>query len=119
MSTFEANLSDLQPSQLYICSEKLAEEERSMRTEQGLSVDPLPVKRLGPRTVLTDGHGIHPAWLDSKSLGSPSPETNRVIKGVTNESLPVPSGTKKIQGITKGLHGVSDGDDNRVRTKLL
>jgi len=56
MDTFEANLCDLQPSQLYICSDKLAEVERSIRTEQGSLIDPLPVKRLGPRTVLTDGH---------------------------------------------------------------
>jgi len=56
MDTFEANLSDLQPSQLYICSDKLAEVARSMRTEQDSSIDPLPVTRLGPRTVLTDGH---------------------------------------------------------------
>ena len=56
MDTFEANPTDLQPSQLYICSDKLAEVERSMRTQQDSSIDPLPVKRLGPRPVLTDGH---------------------------------------------------------------
>ena len=56
MDTFEANLSDLQPSQLYICLDKLAEVERSMGCTQGWSMDPLPLKRLGPRIALTDGH---------------------------------------------------------------
>lgn len=56
METFEASLSDLQPGQLYISSEKLAEVERSMHTAHGSSIPPLPVKRLASRTVLTDGH---------------------------------------------------------------
>ena len=56
MRTFKANLNDLQPSQLHIYSDKLAEVERSMGCTRGCSMDPLPVRRLGPRTVLTDGH---------------------------------------------------------------
>jgi len=53
---FEADLSDLQPSQLYICSEKLAEVLRSMETGAAGPIEPVPVKRLGSATVLTDGH---------------------------------------------------------------
>ncbi|MHC4966183.1 MAG: sugar ABC transporter ATP-binding protein, partial [Planctomycetota bacterium] len=47
---------DLQPSQLYICSEKLAQVTQSLREAAGASIDPVPVKQLGARTVLTDGH---------------------------------------------------------------
>ena len=56
MKTFEANLSDLQPSQLYICSDKLAAVERSLTENAASEIDPVPVKRLGARIVLTDGH---------------------------------------------------------------
>ena len=56
MRTFQANLDDLQPSQLYICSDKLAAVERAMERTESAAINPLPVKRLGPRTVLTDGH---------------------------------------------------------------
>ena len=56
MAAFDASLAELQPSQLYICAEKLAEVERSLRSASGWPVEPVPVKRLGARTVLTDGH---------------------------------------------------------------
>ena len=56
MGTFNANLSDLQPSQLYICSAKLAAVERSIDRQRACSIDPLPVKRLRSKIVLTDGH---------------------------------------------------------------
>ena len=55
METFEINLVDLQPSQLYISADKLAKVERSMR-DAAARPEPLPVERVGPRTVLTDGH---------------------------------------------------------------
>jgi hypothetical protein len=54
MGTFDAKLSDLQPSQLYICAEKLAVIARTLRG--GAPLDPVPVKLLGARTVITDGH---------------------------------------------------------------
>jgi hypothetical protein len=56
METFEANLRDLQPSQLYICSEKLAQVTQSLQAAAGAPIDPVPVKQLGARIVLTDGH---------------------------------------------------------------
>jgi len=54
METFEANLTDLQPSQLYLSDEKLAEVERSLAA--GEVLDPVPVIHLDGREVLTDGH---------------------------------------------------------------
>jgi hypothetical protein len=55
-ATFAAKLSDLQPSQLYVSADKLACIERALTGEQPPAIEPLPLKRLGPRTVLTDGH---------------------------------------------------------------
>ena len=48
---FAMSLDELQPSQLYISEAKLA-----WVTEQGDAHEPLPVKRLSGRVVLTDGH---------------------------------------------------------------
>ena len=56
METFEISLPDLQPSQLYISADKLAKVERSLQDAPMAGSEPLPVKRLGSRTVLTDGH---------------------------------------------------------------
>lgn len=56
MEKFKINLSDLQPSQLYICSEKLSAVEREMQTIGSNGFEPLPVKRLVSKVVLTDGH---------------------------------------------------------------
>lgn len=56
MEPFEAALGDLQPSQLYINADKLTEVQCERDEEPGSSVVPLPVKRLGGRIVLTDGH---------------------------------------------------------------
>jgi len=56
MDNFKANLADLQPSQLYISAEKLREVERSLGSDELGTIDPLPLKGLGGRTVLTDGH---------------------------------------------------------------
>jgi len=54
MGAFEIDIAKLQPSQLYVCDEKLAEVERSLAP--GEALDPVPVKRLDGRLVLTDGH---------------------------------------------------------------
>lgn len=53
---FEANLDDLQPSQLYISSDKLAAVERSMHELENWHDVLVPVKRLTSKTVLIDGH---------------------------------------------------------------
>lgn len=54
--TFEADLADLQPSQLYISADKLAEVQRGAREGANSQPDPLPVRELAGRWVLTDGH---------------------------------------------------------------
>ena len=56
MDTFEASLADLQPSQIYICRDKLAKVEQAMTDVGWDRIEPVPVKRLGARLVLTDGH---------------------------------------------------------------
>ena len=56
MNNFEVNLSDLQPSQLYICLDKLAVVERETITNCESSFSPLPVKMIASRITLTDGH---------------------------------------------------------------
>jgi len=56
MKTLDASLSDLQPTQMYICSEKLAAVERALNKSATSEIDPVPVKRLGGKVVLTDGH---------------------------------------------------------------
>ena len=50
------SLDDLQPSQLYIHSGKLENVIGGMRESGPESFAPVPVKRLGARLVLTDGH---------------------------------------------------------------
>lgn len=56
MGPLEMRLDQLQPSQLFICAEKLAAVERALDEVDGELKEPLPVKRLDGRTVLTDGH---------------------------------------------------------------
>ena len=50
------NLSDIQPSQLYISSEKLAEVTRTFDPQQPESLEPVPVKQLDGQVIYTDGH---------------------------------------------------------------
>ncbi len=49
-------LGDLQPSQLFISSEKLAQVIRGLDSQGLDSLEPVPVKELDGRVVLTDGH---------------------------------------------------------------
>jgi hypothetical protein len=55
IETFEIDLSQLRPSQLYICAEKRAAMEQTSSGDGG-DVEPVPLKVLDGRTVLTDGH---------------------------------------------------------------
>ena len=53
---FLKRLEELQPSQLFVSAEKLS---RVMREDSAVAVEglePVPVKKLGDRVVLTDGH---------------------------------------------------------------
>ena len=56
MKTFDVDLSNLQPSQLYICLDKLVEVRRSIAGDRGALVEAVPVRRIGTRVALTDGH---------------------------------------------------------------
>jgi len=53
---FMMRLDELQPSQLFISSEKLSQEMRDFDALKPDSLSPVPVKELGDRTILTDGH---------------------------------------------------------------
>ena len=49
-------LGDIQPSQLWVSAEKLAQVQKRWPTIDAHTFPPLPVKRLGDRVVMTDGH---------------------------------------------------------------
>ena len=53
---FKAKLLNIQPSQLYICSEKLARVVGSKTVINTEAFEPVPVKKLGSRVIFTDGH---------------------------------------------------------------
>jgi len=54
MEPFLIRIADLQPSQLYVCREKLAVVERSIDARERL--EPVPIKELDGRLVFSDGH---------------------------------------------------------------
>ncbi|MEM2152368.1 MAG: ParB/Srx family N-terminal domain-containing protein [Candidatus Bathyarchaeia archaeon] len=49
-------LSEIQPSQLYICSEKLSEVMKTFDANNPTAMEPIPVKRLGDDVIFVDGH---------------------------------------------------------------
>jgi hypothetical protein len=53
---FSMKLDSIQPSQLYISSEKLATVMRKFKQSKPVSCRPVPVKRLGGQVVFVDGH---------------------------------------------------------------
>jgi hypothetical protein len=55
-STFMMKLDSIQPSQLYICSEKLGSVMKILRESKQKRVEPIPVKKLGNQVVFVDGH---------------------------------------------------------------
>ena len=56
MKTFFENISDIQPSQLYISKEKLSKVEKYINSVDLDNLDPLPIKKIGNKIFLTDGH---------------------------------------------------------------
>ena len=54
--TFMMKLNKIQPSQLYISSEKLSEVTKNSDPIKPDSIEPIPIKKLGNRTVFVDGH---------------------------------------------------------------
>jgi hypothetical protein len=56
LKAFMMELSKIQPSQLYISSEKLAHVLACLKVKKMKLDEPLPIKRLGEQIVLVDGH---------------------------------------------------------------
>jgi hypothetical protein len=54
--TFMMKLSELQPSQLYISSEKLSEVMKTFNPAKPEAMEPIPIKQLGNETTFVDGH---------------------------------------------------------------
>ncbi|NWG11723.1 hypothetical protein HXY33_08290 [Candidatus Bathyarchaeota archaeon] len=54
--TFMMKLSKLQPSQLYISSEKLAEVMKTFDSANPEIIEPIPIKQLGNELIFVDGH---------------------------------------------------------------
>ena len=53
---FMMRLSDIQPSQLHICSEKLSEVMKTFNLNKMRAMEPIPVKRLKGDVILVNGH---------------------------------------------------------------
>ena len=53
---FMMKLNGIQPSQLYISSEKLSEVMKTFDSTKPESIEPLPIKKLGNETIFVDGH---------------------------------------------------------------
>ncbi|MEM1551365.1 MAG: hypothetical protein QXH03_01690 [Candidatus Bathyarchaeia archaeon] len=53
---FMMKLSEIQPSQLYICSEKLSEVMKTFDGNNPMAMEPVPVKKLGEDVIFVDGH---------------------------------------------------------------
>ena len=54
--TFQMKLDSIQPSQLYISSEKLDSMMKSLERSRRVFVEPIPIKKLGNRVIFVDGH---------------------------------------------------------------
>jgi hypothetical protein len=55
-NTFMMKLNEIQPSQLYISSEKLSEVMKTFDPARPESIEAIPIKELGNRIVFVDGH---------------------------------------------------------------
>jgi hypothetical protein len=53
---FMMKLDRIQPSQLFISSEKLSEVMKTFAAENPESMEPIPIKRLGNEIIFVDGH---------------------------------------------------------------
>jgi len=54
--TFMMKLDKIQPSQLYVSSEKLSEVMKTFNPRKPESIEPIPIKKLGNRIIFVDGH---------------------------------------------------------------
>jgi hypothetical protein len=53
---FRMKLNSIQPSQLYISSEKLSEVMKRFDVDDLESIEPIPIKKLGDNVIFVDGH---------------------------------------------------------------
>jgi hypothetical protein len=53
---FMMKLDGIQPSQLYISSEKLSEVMKTFDSTKPASIEPIPIKKLGNDIIFVDGH---------------------------------------------------------------
>jgi hypothetical protein len=56
IKAFMMKLDKIQPSQLYISSQKLSEVMKTFNRDTPESIAPVPIKRLGNEIILLDGH---------------------------------------------------------------
>ena len=56
VKTFMMELNEIQPSQLYISSEKLREVMKIFDSGKPESMEPIPIKELGNEIIFVDGH---------------------------------------------------------------
>jgi hypothetical protein len=54
--TFTMKLAEIQPSQLYVCDEKLAYVMDNLNRHKPEELEPIPVKKLGDDIIFVDGH---------------------------------------------------------------
>jgi len=54
--TFMMKLLEIQPSQLYISSDKLSEVMKTFDPSKPESIEPIPIKKLGDEIIFVDGH---------------------------------------------------------------
>lgn len=53
---FRMKLDEIQPSQLYISSEKLSEVMKTFDLNRPETIEPIPIKKLGDEIIFVDGH---------------------------------------------------------------
>jgi len=53
---FMMKLNEIQPSQLYISSEKLSEVMKTFDASKPEAIEPIPIKKLGNEIIFVDGH---------------------------------------------------------------
>ena len=56
VKTFKMKLNSIQPSQLYVSSEKLDNVMRNIDQTKPVIIEPIPVKKLGDEVIFVDGH---------------------------------------------------------------
>jgi hypothetical protein len=55
-NTFQMKLDSIQPSQLYVSSEKLDRIMKSLERSKPVFVEPIPIKKLANQVIFVDGH---------------------------------------------------------------